>query len=57
MIYLPGQIHESLQKPHYYEVSQNFSFAVSSVRCRLAIAYIPELLVNKRDRKIEEIIK
>jgi len=25
--------------------------------CRLAIAYIPELLVNKRDRKIDEIIK
>jgi len=34
MTYIPGQIHESFQKPHYYELSQNFSFLVSNVRCR-----------------------
>lgn len=34
MTYIPGQIHESFQKPYYYELSQNFSFLVSNVRCR-----------------------
>jgi hypothetical protein len=45
------------QKSLVKGLSSDHSGNTFGMSCRLAIAYIPELLVNKRDRKINEIIE